>query len=45
MNPFLETRRVYTISNELLQSLEFIYGTSFEAPRVMEDEIVIAPEQ
>jgi hypothetical protein len=44
MNPFLERCRVCTISNEVLQLLEFFHGTSLEAPRVMEDEFVIAPE-
>jgi hypothetical protein len=44
MNPFLEIRRVSTIRDELLQLLEFVHGTSFEAPRVMEDEFVVAPE-
>jgi len=44
MNPFLEMRRVRTICDELLQSLEFVYRTSFEASRVMEDEFIVAPE-
>ena len=44
MNAFFERERVCTISNELLQLLEFTCGTSLEAPRVMEDKFVIAPE-
>jgi hypothetical protein len=44
MNPFLEIRRVRAICDELLQLLEFVHRPSFEAPRVMEDEFVVAPE-
>jgi hypothetical protein len=44
MNPLLELCRGSTICDELLQSFEFIYRTSFEALRVMEDEFAIAAE-
>ena len=44
MNPFLEERSPCTFCNKVLHLLEFFYAASFESPRVVKDEVLVASE-